>query len=253
MADHVYNADFYDYIDDGSRASARVVAPMLRAEIRIDSLLDVGAGHGAWAAEWMAAGVPDVVAIDGDYVRTDQLVIPPDCFHPHDLLKPLDLGRRFDLVQSLEVAEHLPLGKAITLVNTLANHGDVILFSAAVPYQGGEHHINEQPPEYWRLMFSSLGYEPFDWIRSRLANQRQVKPWYRYNTIIYANEVGQQRLSRSIRDARVDPGRQLEIGGDLAWMVRRAIVKHMPKRLIKPVAMAKASVEARLRGRARTA
>ena len=54
MSDHVYNTDFYDYIDDGSRLSARTVAPLLQAEIKIDSLLDVGAGHGAWASEWMA-------------------------------------------------------------------------------------------------------------------------------------------------------------------------------------------------------
>ena len=36
MADHVYNSDFYDYIDDGSRASARTVAPLLLGEMKID-------------------------------------------------------------------------------------------------------------------------------------------------------------------------------------------------------------------------
>ena len=116
MTEHVYNTDFYTYIDDGSRASARTVAPLLLGEMTIDSLLDVGAGHGAWAAEWIAAGVADVLAFDGDYVHTDQLVIPVDCFQAHDLTTPLDLGRRYDLVQSLEVAEHLPCAKAATFV-----------------------------------------------------------------------------------------------------------------------------------------
>jgi SAM-dependent methyltransferase len=250
MTEHVYNTDFYDYIDDGSRASARTVAPLLLAEMTIDSLLDVGAGHGAWASEWMAAGVADVLAVDGDYVKPDQLVIPAVNFRAADLSLPLDLGRKFDLVQSLEVAEHLPHAKAATFVETLTRHGDVVLFSAAVPHQGGEHHVNEQPPEYWRQLFGARGYAAFDWLRPRLAGQKQVKGWYRYNSFLYANEAGQKRLSDSILGARIADGRMLDIGGDFAWNARRAMVRLIPTGLVKPVAMVKASVEARLRGRA---
>ena len=68
MIEHQYSHDFYDYIDAGSRRSARTVAGLLLPEMKIASLLDVGAGHGAWAAEWLAAGVKEVVAVDGDYV-----------------------------------------------------------------------------------------------------------------------------------------------------------------------------------------
>lgn len=249
MAEHVYNTDFYDYIDDGSRASARAVAPLLLAEMRIDSLLDVGAGHGAWVAEWMDAGVADVVAVDGAYVAMDQLVIPARAFRSHDLSTPLDLGRTFDLVESLEVAEHLPAAKAAMFVETLTRHGDVVLFSAAVPHQGGEHHVNEQPPEYWRQVFGAQGYAAFDWLRCRIANQRQVKPWYRFNSFLYANAAGQARLSESILESRVEDGRALDVGGDWAWAARRAMVRLIPTALVKPVAMAKASVEARLKGR----
>ena len=250
MTEHVYNTDFYTYIDDGSRASARTVAPLLLGEMTIASLLDVGAGHGAWAAEWMAAGVADVRAVDGDYVRTNQLVIPVDCFQAHDLTTPLDLGRRYDLVQSLEVAEHLPRAKAATFVETLTRHGDVVLFSAAVPHQGGEHHVNEQPPEYWRQLFAKHGYGAFDWLRPRLADQKQVKAWYRFNSVLYANEAGATRLSDTIRAARVPDGQVLPMGGDFGWNARRAMVRLIPAGLVKPVAMVKAKVEARVRGRA---
>lgn len=250
MSEHVYSSDFYDYIDDGSRASARIVAPLLLGEMSIASLLDVGAGHGAWASEWMAAGVGDVLAVDGEYVSLDQLVIPSTNFRAHDLGTPLDLGRRFDLVQSLEVAEHLPAAKAATFVETLTRHGDVVLFSAAVPHQGGEHHVNEQPPEYWRSLFAKRGYAAFDWLRPRLVDQKQVKGWYRYNSILYANAAGEQRLSKSVLAARVADGVSVPMGGDFAWNARRTLVRLIPGSLIKPVAMAKASVEARLRGRA---
>ena len=148
MSGHEYSGDFYSYIDAGSRRAARAVAAILLPEMTIASLLDIGAGHGAWAAEWLAAGVKQVQAVDGDYVRPDQLAVPSKHFKAHDLSTPLDLKKRFDLVQTLEVAEHLPAGKAELFVDNLVAHGDVILFSAAVPHQGGEHHVNEQPPEY---------------------------------------------------------------------------------------------------------
>lgn len=247
MIEHQYSHDFYDYIDAGSRRSARAVAALLRPQMAIDSLLDIGAGHGAWAAEWLAAGVKDVVAVDGDYVQRDQLAIPPGNFLAHDLATPLDLKRRFDLVQTLEVAEHLPHAKAETFVDNLVAHGDVILFSAAVPHQGGEHHVNEQPPEYWRSKFAARGYAPFDFVRPGLAGQSEVMPWYRFNSYLYASAAGQKRLSKAILATRVPDDRKLTIGGDVKWALRRAAVRMIPTALVKPIAMAKARFEAAAR------
>ena len=247
MSDHEYSHDFYSYIDAGSRRSARAVASILLPEMKIASLLDVGAGHGAWAAEWLVAGVKNVVAVDGDYVQPNQLAIPKKNFRAHDLSTPLDLKKSFDLVQSLEVAEHLPEGKAELFVDNLIRHGDVILFSAAVPHQGGEHHVNEQPPEYWRRKFAARGYAAFDFVRPKLEGRSEVMPWYRFNSYVYANEAGQKRLSKAMLASRIPDGQPLEIGGDFAWMLRRAAVRLIPTSLVKPVAMAKATIEARLK------
>ena len=247
MGKHEYSGDFYSYIDAGSRRSARIVAALLLPEMQIASLLDIGAGHGAWAAEWLAAGVKTVVAVDGDYVRPDQLAISQKAFRAHDLATPLDLKKRFDLVQSLEVAEHLPADKAELFVDNVTRHGDIILFSAAVPHQGGEHHVNEQPPEYWRQKFAARGYGAFDFLRPRLADRGEVMPWYRFNSFLYANGAGETRLSEAILGTRVPEAQPLEIGGDLAWALRRAAVRLMPTALVKPIAMAKASIEARWR------
>lgn len=245
MSEHQYSGDFYSYIDAGSRRSARAVAQLLLPEIKIKSLLDIGAGHGAWAAEWLAAGVKDVLAVDGEYVDRAQLAVPAKDFLAHDLATPLDLKRRFDLVQTLEVAEHLPAAKADLFVDNLAAHGDVILFSAAVPHQGGEHHVNEQPPEYWRTRFAKRGYAVFDFVRPGLANADGVMPWYRFNTYLYANKAGEKRLSKAIRATHVPDDQPLTIGGDLKWALRRAAVRMIPHALVKPIAMAKAKIEAR--------
>jgi SAM-dependent methyltransferase len=247
MSHHIYSSEFFDYIDVGSRTSARLVAKLLLDEMSVDSLLDVGSGHGAWVAEWLSAGVKDVVAVDGDYVQPDQLAIPNDRFVAHDLSSPLHLGRRFDLIQSLEVAEHIDPEHADLFVDNLTRHGDVILFSAAVPHQGGEHHVNEQPPEYWRARFAERSYDVFDWVRPRIVDRREVKAWYRYNTLIYASPAGQSRLSGSIREARLPDDQPLRIGGDFAWAMRRAAVRLMPTNLVKPIARAKSIVEVQFR------
>lgn len=248
MSRHVYSSEFYDYIDTGSRSSAQVVSRLLLGETKIASLLDVGSGHGAWAREWSAAGVAKVIAVDGAYVKLDQLVVPADTFIAHDLSTPLKLKRRFDLIQSLEVAEHLSPEHADIFVDNLVRHGDVILFSAAVPHQGGEHHVNEQPPEYWRHKFAERGYEVFDWVRARIVDNREVKAWYRFNTFIYANKAGQKRLSQSILKAHVPADVSLQIGGDFAWALRRTAVRMIPDLFVKPIAMAKSIVEVQLRG-----
>lgn len=247
MTEHVYSADFYDYIDAGSRRSARAVSSLLLNEMRIGSVLDVGGGHGAWAAEWLAAGVPDVLAVDGDYVQADKLAIPKERFQAHDLAQPLELGRRFDLVQSLEVAEHLPEHLSNRFVESLVRHGDVVLFSAAVVYQGGEHHVNEQPPEYWRKRFAQHGYDAYDWLRPQLRTNGGVMPWYKFNSVIYANEAGAKRLSEAIRASRLADHRKLRTRGDLGWTVRRILVWLLPPALVEPAAMLKASFQNRAR------
>lgn len=106
--------------------------------------------------------------MDGDYVPHDQLCVPADRFIDHDLTTPLDLGRRFDLVTCLEVAEHLPSDASETLVDSLCRHADVIVFSAAVPGQGGTGHINERRASFWAALFGTHGYRPYDLLGGRL-------------------------------------------------------------------------------------
>lgn len=242
---HVYSSEFYEYINAGSRRSARVFIPLLHGALPIDSLLDVGAGVGAWASEWLASGVADIVAVDGSYVPKDALLIPADKFVPHDLSTPLRLPRRFDLVQSLEVAEHLAEADADCLVDTLAAHGDVILFSAAAPGQGGEHHVNEQPLDYWRQKFAARGYLAYDWLRPQLAENADVQRWYRYNSIIYANAAGKKRLAEDVLAACVANDQPMRDYGSISWRLRRAVITCMPIWLVTYLASKNADRKAR--------
>jgi hypothetical protein len=142
------------------------------------------------------------MGVDGDWVRQDMLKVRPNYFTAVDLCRPFDLKRRFDLVMSLEVAEHLPESAAIDFVQSLSRHGDIILFSAAIPGQGGRNHLNEQWPPYWIDLFANLGYAKFDFIRGRIWDEPLVSPWYLQNILLFARDSGVARCPSILAAAK---------------------------------------------------
>lgn len=102
-----------------------------------------------------------------------------------DLEKPLALDRRFDLVLCLEVAEHLPPTAAEILIDSLTRHADHILFSAAVPSQGGTHHVNEQLLTYWVELFAKRGFLLVDLVRGRIWENTSTLWWLRQNCVLF--------------------------------------------------------------------
>jgi hypothetical protein len=87
----------------------------------------------------------------------------------------------------MEVAEHLPESRAASFIKSLTSLGPVILFSAAIPYQGGDGHINEQWPGYWAELFARSGFLAIDCIRPRIWDNEQVAYYYAQNSVIYVN------------------------------------------------------------------
>jgi hypothetical protein len=64
----------------------------------------------------------------------------------------------------------------------------LILFSAAIPGQGGTGHLNEQFPDYWGSRFAKYGYRPIDFIRRALWADRSVQFWLRQNVIPFGSK-----------------------------------------------------------------
>jgi len=185
-----YGRAFFNETREGSVSSAEIAIPHLMKLINVTSAVDVGCGIGAWLKVLMANGVTDVWGIDGDYIDRNALEIPKEQFLPRDICRPLALDRRFDVALSLEVAEHLEAEYAEYFVSSLVKLAPVILFSAAIPFQTGTHHVNEQWPEYWAEIFKRHGYAPIDCMRPFLWNDPRVDWWYSQNAIIYANDEG---------------------------------------------------------------
>ena len=165
------------------------VVPYLVECFNPQSVLDVGCGTGTWLKIFQDHGVKDIKGLDGDFVNIELLQqnISIDQFQPADLTEPFDLKRKYDLVISLEVAEHLPETAADHFIASLTRHADTIIFSAALPGQGGQNHLNEQWKQYWIEKFSALNFMVFDILREKFWNNHKVDWWYKQNMLVFSN------------------------------------------------------------------
>jgi SAM-dependent methyltransferase len=185
-----YSEAFFAQQRDVSRRSASVVVPMVLDLVGPRSVVDVGCGVGTWLSVVVENGISDVLGLDGEYVNRDRLLIPADRFLARDLRQIVRLERSFDLAFCMEVAEHIPPGSADNIVDTLTGLAPVIVFSAAIPFQGGIDHVNEQWPEYWAEKFKTRGFVGIDCLRRRLWNDPRVECYYAQNVALYAKPEG---------------------------------------------------------------
>jgi hypothetical protein len=163
--------------------------PLLMSMLEPKSVCDVGCSQGSWLAVFKEQGVERVAGIDGDYVERDELKIDESEFVAADLERGVPDVGRFDLALSLEVAEHLAPEVAALLVDGLVGLAPAVLFSAAIPGQGGRGHLNEQWPDYWGNLFAGHGYVPIDCIRDQVWLNPSVNAWYRQNALLFAEHT----------------------------------------------------------------
>ena len=177
------------WVSQKSLRSAEVVVPLLLRFVAPESAIDLGCKHGEWLSILKQHGVRRVRGLDKPVCRP-HLVIDPTEFEAADLARADALGARFDLALCLEVAEHLPAAAARPLVQQLTAAAPVVLFSAAIPDQGGKQHVNEQPRAYWHDLFAGCGYTPIDCLRPYIWQDDRVAWWYRQNLFLYSGPAG---------------------------------------------------------------
>ena len=168
-------------------AAGRVL-PLVFDLVKPNSVLDVGCANAGWLKVFKELGTTEVFGVDGIEINEENLHISKDEFMVQDLTNPIDLKMKFDLVVSLEVAEHLPENSADVFVSNLIAHGDIILFSAAIPNQGGQFHLNEQWPDYWNKKFKNQGFVAYDILRTKIWDDDQILWWYRQNMLFFVRK-----------------------------------------------------------------
>jgi len=188
----LYTQKWYESFQDASYVSAKVLLRHFFSSYRPTSMIDIGAGIGLFLTVAKESGVVDLLGIEGDWVKG--IHNPSIKFIYQNLEEPLVIDKRYDTVLCLEVAEHLSPGRADTFVDDICKASSgVIIFGAAMPFQGGAHHVNEQDPSYWIQKFAEHDYECIDFFRARLWKEPLALTWHAQNTFLYIKKDDPRR------------------------------------------------------------
>ncbi|HET9058241.1 MAG TPA: class I SAM-dependent methyltransferase [Chitinophagaceae bacterium] len=178
--------------------AASVIVPFIMNIVKPQSVIDVGCGTGTFLSVFNEHGVKKLMGLEGEWLDKKKLYIPVEFVQIVDIEKPFFFNQKFDLALSLEVAEHLDPNSAPIFVDTLTRLSDVILFSAAIPGQGGQNHVNEQWIEFWQDLFTKKEYSFYDVLRLKFWNDQDVDYWYKQNIfLIIKNGANNFGLSKT--------------------------------------------------------
>ena len=181
---------FYDKRDALTRNAACKILEIVKNQFgTFNSVVDVGCGVGTWlSVAEIKFGAKKIKGIEAEWIKNIEVFpIDKNLIQVQNLESKWELTDLYDLGICLEVAEHLTEEGGFELVRNLANHCQLILFSAAIPNQGGNGHINEQWPAYWQSEFAKYGMEAVDSLRPIIWADDSIPWWYRQNTIIFTN------------------------------------------------------------------
>ena len=141
---------------------------MVSDDAPVAAVVPVGSGVGV-NAKWFLDHGLDAHAVEGypDYLRN--AVLPENRMVAHDYTTgPYVPTRRFDLGWSSEFVEHVE-EKFVPNFMATFRQCDHVCITHATPGQGGYHHVNEQPSEYWVKVFADAGFthlsEDTAWMR----------------------------------------------------------------------------------------
>jgi SAM-dependent methyltransferase len=178
------NVDYKHDEETHNTRSANLILPYLLNLINPKSVVDFGCGLGTWLNVFKKYGCSNILGIDGVDVDAEKLAIRRSEFLVHDLTTPIKLDQKYDLALCLEVVEHLPENKSHLIVDMLIAASDCILFSAALPLQGGQNHLNEKSFKYWVTLFNERGFIVKDLFRKEIWNNKDIDWWYKQNLFL---------------------------------------------------------------------
>lgn len=167
--------------------AAKEIVPELVKLLKPNSVVDFGCGLGTFLYCFKKEGLKQVLGLGGPWVNKELLYkyITPVEFKECNLEEEINLENKFDLVISLEVAEHLSRKYADIFIKNLIAAGEMIVFSASIPYQEGQNHINEQWLDYWEQKFLDHAYEMHDILRPIFWDNRNIFWWYKQNMVLF--------------------------------------------------------------------
>lgn len=203
-AQDLYNAAFHKRLELDEAVQSPVITRYFHERFRPSSVIDFGSSTGIYIREWKKFSGEETkftgLEFSADAVR-DRLV--PEV-EPCDLTAPLPNRYYAEFGLCMEVAEHLPPEAADIFVQNLCGAvSNYIVFSAAVPNQGGTGHINCQPREYWTEKFTARGWvideEETRLMHAELPPEKGVLWWFTNNTFVLRNKKLPSRANVTVK------------------------------------------------------
>ncbi|WP_280570269.1 hypothetical protein [Chromohalobacter sp. 296-RDG] len=208
-----YKDQFYEQRDRKTRKSAGEILGTIWPHIDIKNVLDIGCGVGTWLDVANKMGALNATGLEGPWVKNQETYVDKNKITLIDFENlELDLSEQeIDLTIWLEVAEHLTQEASDDIISKLRHSSQTVLFSAAIPGQGGRGHINEQWQSHWIDCFRRNGYIPYDYLRKIIWTNEDIPFWYRQNIFLFSRTeieslndckiTGEHRLANLVHPA----------------------------------------------------
>jgi cyclopropane fatty-acyl-phospholipid synthase-like methyltransferase len=241
-----YDKNYYKERHHWTQNSVLAITSLIFQKYKPNSVLDLGCANGSWLSTILKEyQIDDICGVDGHCIEIDSLLIPKSKFKRHNLEKVYLPNRKFDLVVSMEVAEHLDSKFADNFVTSLTNAGDLIVFSAAIPLQGGTNHYNEQQQSYWKKKFQQKGFASIDYIRPKIWELDNVRTDYKQNTFLYINETKLEDFNSPLSKFKINQNqnitdivhpelfqRRLKVESDLNVIGLKKVLRALPRLIL---------------------
>ncbi|MFH1202704.1 MAG: methyltransferase domain-containing protein [Candidatus Omnitrophota bacterium] len=184
---HIYDDQFFNHNLKTNIPIAKDLVDILYNYFHPESVVDVGCGTAEYLAEFNRLGIK-IKGYEGSPAALKKAMVSGNFIQLADLREKIKSDERYDLALCLEVAEHIESRYSKILVDNLASLSDTIIFSAAIPGQGGHFHINEQPHEFWIGLWQERNYILRKDIIEALKEQmreRGILWWYTANLMVF--------------------------------------------------------------------
>ncbi len=196
----IYSKNFYRTRHQDTKYAAHKILSILKNILPLRSIVDFGCGTGTWLLAAENLGFKELEGYEGNWLNKSMYKCNKATLTTHNLEDKINTIKRYDIALSLEVAEHLSAKRAHSFVEELCNIANIVLFSAAIPGQGGTHHINEQWQSYWVKKFNENNFSAYDVVRPKIWNDPKISFWYKQNILLFINNdiVSDLELQKNI-------------------------------------------------------
>ncbi|KQC02429.1 bifunctional 2-polyprenyl-6-hydroxyphenol methylase/3-demethylubiquinol 3-O-methyltransferase UbiG [Pedobacter sp. Hv1] len=184
------------------------IAITIRDKYQPKKVIEFGCGPGHLTVALANLGI-SVTAIDGfsdpDFRGFDKIEFSKvDLNNYSEISNFLKSNGEYDLAICTEVAEHLLTESSEHLIHFLTQSAPVVIFSAAVPNQLGNGHINCQNRLFWHHLFLKKNFILVDSIRKEFVFNNKLAIWYKLNILDYVNnqhiQVNNETLNKTIEN-----------------------------------------------------